>query len=49
MQAREFIQTLISAAKVDGRVDRRERMLIYRAGTKLHLNQAELDELIARG
>jgi hypothetical protein len=45
-QASAFLEQLIAAAKVDGRIDRRERMLIHRAGERMGLDAQAVDDLI---
>jgi predicted lipid-binding transport protein (Tim44 family) len=45
-QARAFVEQLVEAAQVDGRVDRRERQLIYRAAARLGLDNAAVDGML---
>jgi len=45
-EARAFLEQIIGAAKVDGRIDRRERTLIYRAAEKLGLEKSVVDEML---
>jgi predicted lipid-binding transport protein (Tim44 family) len=48
-QAPAFVEQLVEAARVDGRIDRRERQLIERAAAKLGLDSGAVDELLGNG
>jgi predicted lipid-binding transport protein (Tim44 family)/uncharacterized tellurite resistance protein B-like protein len=45
-QSRAFLSQIIMAAKVDGRIDRRERALIFSAAAKLNVNEDTVNELL---
>jgi len=45
---RGFFTLLIQAALVDGRIDRKERKLLYKVAGDLEMQQSDADELIAQ-